>query len=77
MKDMMYDKGMVPPKGSRSAPSAKGTTRGASVKSGLSMQSEFHGESNESLGLCNRGKNQVPVHPKKKVSTDRGEFTSY
>jgi hypothetical protein len=41
------------------------------------MQKGFRDESNASLGMGNRGKNQVPVHPKKGISTDHGEFTCY
>jgi hypothetical protein len=81
MKDMMYDKGMVPNKPgfkTKSRPGeGKQSTRGASVNTGLSMQKGFRDESNASLGMGNRGKNQVPVHPKKGISTDHGEFTCY
>ena len=76
--NMHYDKGMAPSKSGPGKSSNSGqtqSTRGASVKSGLSSQEDFHGESNKSLGMCTSGKLQAPVHPKKKLSTDRGDFT--
>jgi hypothetical protein len=81
MSDMHYDNGMVPSKAgfkTKAKPGAgKPSTRGVGVGSGLSMQKGFRDESNASLGMGNRGKNQVPVHPKKGISTDHGEFTCY
>lgn len=85
--DMHYDKGMVPPvgqtghgtagSGKHSNSGEKQATRGASVRSGLSHQKGFHDEGNHKTGHCTRGKNQVPIHPKHKVDTDRGGFTCY
>jgi len=47
------------------------------LKEGLSSRQGFHGESNASTGHDTRPgkKNYAPVQPRKKVSTDRGEFT--
>jgi len=81
MNDMHYDKGMVPSKPgfktNAKGGDSKQSTRGVGVKSGLSMQQGFYNESNDSLGLCTKGKNQCPVHPKNQLSTDHGEFTCY
>ena len=68
--------------GSRGPTSNSGgsqSTRGASVRSGLSSQKEFHGESNASLGMTTKDgrHNQVPCQPKHKISTDRGDFTCW
>jgi len=80
--DMGYDYGMAVKKTNRpgrhsNAGENKQSTRGASVKSGLSMQSGFHGESNDALGLCTKGRNQHPIQPTKDIDTDHGKFTLY
>jgi len=47
------------------------------LKEGLSSRQGFHGESNASLGndTLSGKKNYAPVQPRKKLKTDRGEFT--
>lgn len=57
-------------------PEGKPTTRGASVRSGLSAQERID-DTNRALGhdRAAEKRNQVPVKPKQSVSTDRGDFT--
>jgi len=52
------------------------STKGANVKSGLSSQMGFNGESEKSLGMDNRGPSQVPMAtPQKSVSKGGKSFT--
>lgn len=62
--------------GPMSGSGQKSVTKG-SVEHGLSDKSGFHAESLEADGLNNASgrMNQVPKHPKKKISCDRGTFT--
>ena len=56
--------------------SKKQATSGVGVKSGLSAQDGFSGESAKSLGMDNRGKGQVPIAtPRKGVSKGGKKFT--
>jgi len=52
------------------------STHGANVKSGLSSQDGFHGESEKSLGMDNKGGDMKPMpQPRKGVSKAGKKFT--